>query len=289
MSEVENKELFFDENDVIVSMTDPKGNIIYGNDIFFTMAEANRTELMGKPHNVIRHPDMPRVVFKVIWDRLKSGHEVYGFIKNQSKKGNFYWVYAFLKPVLKEGKIVKIISYRKPINEYARNVISKIYETLLEHEKSHTLEETMDYLNAYLDERGIDYDTFVERLAMKKNVTNVQAMKIDFQRYYNDHITFKENIFQQVRENIENIMVTPPCSCNFGKWVESVKNESFTTHKAWAEVIKYHNHVHGKLQEYVNVSKQGDSEEQKRVISEEIVEDTNHIFTNIRLVMNQCE
>lgn len=283
------EELFFDENDVIVSMTDPKGNIVYGNDIFFTMAQSNRSELIGKPHNIIRHPQMPRVVFKLIWDRLKAGQEVYGFVKNQSKKGNFYWVYAFLKPIMEDGKIVKIISYRKQLNDYAKKIISGIYESLLEYEKNHSLDETMEYFMSYLEERNLDYDAFIERLAMKRNVTNIQAMKIDFQRYYNDHVIFKENIFQQVKEEVEDIVVTPPCSCNFGKWLQSVKNESFTTHKAWDEVVKYHKHVHGKLQEYVDISKQNGSEEQKSAISNEIVEDTNLIFSNIRLVMNQCE
>lgn len=289
MSEVVSKELFFDENDVIVSITDPKGVITYGNDIFFQMAESNRQELIGKPHNVIRHPDMPKVVFKLIWDRIKAGKEVYGFVKNQSKKGNYYWVYAFLKPVVEDGKVTKIISYRKQLNEYAKKVIANVYSTLVEYEKMHTLDESMQFLLGYLNERNIDYDTFIERLALRRNVTNIQAMKIDFQRYYNDHIIFKENIFQQVRENVQNITVTPPCSCNFGKWLESVKHESFTTHKAWAEVVRYHNHVHGKLQDYVNVSKQNGSEEQKRAISNEISDDTNQIFSNIRLVMNQCE
>lgn len=283
------KELFFNENDLIVSMTDKKGIITYANDVFFKVAQYERGELIGKPHNIIRHPDMPKVVFKLVWDRLLNNQEVYGFVKNKSKRGNFYWVYAFLKPIVVNGEITKIISYRKQLNEYAKKIISSIYAALLEYEKTHTIDETMAFLVGYLQERELDYDTFVERLAMGQNVTNVAAMKIDFQRFYNDHVIFKQNILDKVKANEPNIVVADPCCCNFGKWLEGAKNEPYATHKAWSDVHKHHNHVHSKLQEYVNASKADSSIEEKNNILEDIKHDTEEIFANVRTVMNYCE
>ena len=82
------------DNDFIVSKTDTKGRITYCNQIFMDMAEYTEEELLGKPHNLIRHPDMPKAVFKFLWDTIPTKQEVFAYVINRTKHGNDYWVYA---------------------------------------------------------------------------------------------------------------------------------------------------------------------------------------------------
>jgi len=84
------KEVFFDKDDLIVSKTNLKGHLTYMNDIFLEIAGYKESEVIGKPHNVIRHPDMPRCVFKLLWDKIQSGNEVFAYVVNTTKNGDYY-------------------------------------------------------------------------------------------------------------------------------------------------------------------------------------------------------
>jgi aerotaxis receptor len=88
------KELFLYKDTMIVSETDTKGNITYVNDEFCKYAEFTKDELIGKPHNIVRHPDMPRAAFADLWKSVSSGSTWKGFVKNTTKNGNYYWVQA---------------------------------------------------------------------------------------------------------------------------------------------------------------------------------------------------
>ncbi|MES9922951.1 MAG: PAS domain-containing protein [Candidatus Thiodiazotropha endolucinida] len=88
------REILMDENDFIVSKTDLKGRITYANRIFMKIAGYNEGELLGVQHNIIRHPDMPRGVFRLLWNVIESGNECFAYVKNMAKSGDFYWVYA---------------------------------------------------------------------------------------------------------------------------------------------------------------------------------------------------
>ncbi len=92
------KEVFFDRDHFIVSKTDLKGRITYVNRAFCAVAGYSENELLGAPHSIIRHPDMPRAVFKLLWDRLAEGYEVFAYVKNLTKNGDFYWVFAHVTP-----------------------------------------------------------------------------------------------------------------------------------------------------------------------------------------------
>jgi PAS domain S-box-containing protein len=87
-------EIFFTEDDIIVSKTDLKGRITYANQSFCQMAGYTEAEMLGQPHSIIRHPDMPRAVFKLLWDTVLEGREIFAYVKNMAKNGNFYWVFA---------------------------------------------------------------------------------------------------------------------------------------------------------------------------------------------------
>ncbi len=88
------KEKLMCEDDFIVSKTDLKGRITYGNHIFIEFSGYTEQELLGAQHNIIRHPDMPRAVFNLLWDTIAQGKEIFAYVKNMAKDGSFYWVYV---------------------------------------------------------------------------------------------------------------------------------------------------------------------------------------------------
>ncbi|MGN1280970.1 MAG: methyl-accepting chemotaxis protein [Succinivibrio sp.] len=115
-----------DEPDAkIISVTDPRGIITDVNQFFLDMCGFTREELVGQPHNIIRHPDMPPAVFKLMWDTLKQGKPFMGIVKNRAKDGRYYWVNAFIVPITNDGKIVGYESVRtKPTREQIENAKS---------------------------------------------------------------------------------------------------------------------------------------------------------------------
>jgi PAS domain S-box-containing protein len=131
------KEIFFD--DLIVSKTDLTGRITYANDVFCKVAGYSETELLGQQHSIIRHPDMPRAVFKYLWDTIGDGREVFAYVKNMAKNGDYYWVFAHVTPSRNvSGKTVGFHSNRRvPDPRIVREVIAPVYGQLLREEQSH--------------------------------------------------------------------------------------------------------------------------------------------------------
>ena len=100
------RERRFDADEIIVSKTDATGRITYVNDVFCRVALYDEAELVGQPHSIIRHPDMPRCVFKLLWDTVERGEEIFAFVKNMAKNGDHYWVLAHVTPTVDaQGKI----------------------------------------------------------------------------------------------------------------------------------------------------------------------------------------
>ena len=115
---VTNIETVVREDQYLISKTDMKGKIIYANPAFIEVSGYNRDELLGKPHNLIRHPDMPPEAFADLWDTLKEGKPWLGVVKNRRKDGSYYWVLANAYPVVEDGKITCLASVRvKPSRE----------------------------------------------------------------------------------------------------------------------------------------------------------------------------
>ena len=110
---VTQKEVSFPGNTVLVTKTDTRGIITYTNDAFCEIAGYAREELIGKSHNIVRHPDMPPAAFKWLWDTLKSERPWRGMVKNRCKNGDHYWVRATVAPVIEGGKIIGYVSVRK--------------------------------------------------------------------------------------------------------------------------------------------------------------------------------
>ena len=125
------------ENDFIVSKTNPKGIITYGNPIFIEFSGYTEAELIGSQHNIIRHPDMPRAAFKLAWDTISSGKEFFAYVKNMSKDGSFYWVFTHISPDIgSNGSIVGYTSVRRCPKRSALEKIEPVYRQMLQAEQS---------------------------------------------------------------------------------------------------------------------------------------------------------
>lgn len=119
----------------IISVTDTRGVITDVNQTFIDMCGYTREELIGQPHNILRHPDMPSQVFKLMWDTLKRGECFMGVIKNRCKDGGFYWVSAFIMPIVQNGEIVGYESVRTKVAPDKVARAEKIYKALREGKK----------------------------------------------------------------------------------------------------------------------------------------------------------
>lgn len=132
-----NRERLMREGDFIVSKTDTRGVITYGNPIFIEFSGYSEKELLGVQHNIIRHPDMPRAAFKLAWDTIQSGKEFFGYVKNMSKDGGFYWVFTHITPDFGPGgRIVGYYSVRRCPKRSAIEKIEPVYRQMLAAEKA---------------------------------------------------------------------------------------------------------------------------------------------------------
>jgi PAS domain S-box-containing protein len=124
------------ETDFIVSKTDLMGRIVYCNQIFFEFSGYRESELIGKQHNIIRHPDMPRSVFKLLWDTIQQGEECWAYIKNMSRDGGFYWVLANVTPDRDaQGEVVGYYSVRRKPAHAALRTVENLYARMLVEER----------------------------------------------------------------------------------------------------------------------------------------------------------
>ena len=162
------KERYFDDTDIIVSKTDTKGWITYANETFLDIADYTEREVVGKPHSVIRHPDMPRCIFKLLWDKVQAGQELFAYVVNRTKFGDHYWVLAHVTPSIgKDGEILGYHSNRRvPNRDIVSKVITPLYRQLAEAEQragnpKEGLAASVAMLDGILKEKGTDYDKWV--------------------------------------------------------------------------------------------------------------------------------
>ena len=159
------RESFLDLEEIIVSKTDLKGRITYANDVFLRVAQMTEAEVIGAPHNVIRHPDMPRAVFQLLWERIESGHECFAYVLNMAKNGDHYWVFAHVTPSRDaSGAITGYHSNRRKPDPGQIATVAPLYRQLLAIEaadadrKSGLLRASAAFKDTL---RGKPYDEFV--------------------------------------------------------------------------------------------------------------------------------
>lgn len=153
------------KNDFIVSKTDRRGIITYCNRIFMDLAKYEEEELLGQPHSIIRHQDMPKAVFKLLWKEIKNSNEVFAYVKNRCKDGSYYWVYTNVTPSYdSKGSIIGYYSVRRRPNVNALNTIKEIYAKMISIEASDGEDESLKYLLNIVAEHGMEYNELIIHL-----------------------------------------------------------------------------------------------------------------------------
>lgn len=154
------------EDDFIVSKTDLTGRITYGNRVFVEFSGYSEAELLGVQHNIIRHPDMPRAVFKLLWETIAAGSECNAYVKNMAKDGSFYWVFANVTPQRDAaGDIVGYYSVRRKPKASGVKTVTDLYRAMLETEARtgarDAIAASTKLLTDLLAEKGVSYDELV--------------------------------------------------------------------------------------------------------------------------------
>jgi len=160
------REIVMRENDFIVSKTDLKGRITYCNRIFIEFSGYPENELLGAQHNIVRHPDMPRGVFKFLWDTLARRQECFAYVKNMTKSGDFYWVLANVTPDIDQhGEPSGYFSVRRKPARGAVSAASDLYRQMLDEEKragpKDACAASLAVLDRVLNRKGLGYDELV--------------------------------------------------------------------------------------------------------------------------------
>lgn len=155
-------EKYLEEDDFIVSKTDVKGHIIYGNKSFIKLSGYSDKELLGAPHSILRHPEMPSIVFKLLWERILTKNEIFAYVKNLAKDGSFYWVFANVTATTdNHGVIRDFHSVRRKPSSKSMQMIPQLYKDLLTIEKKEGVEASKKLLDTRLLAQGKTYDEFV--------------------------------------------------------------------------------------------------------------------------------
>ncbi|MCF6206798.1 MAG: PAS domain-containing protein [Sulfurovum sp.] len=153
--------------DMIVSKGDAEGNITYTNPIFMKISGYTQGELLDKPHSILRHPDMPKAIFKFLWDNISEGKEVNAFVKNLCKDGSYYWVLAQVRMAKNpDGSFRNYVSTRKRASDSAKAVMSELYAKMVEAENAGGIDASVKVLEEFLSQRGHSLATFND--AMKE-------------------------------------------------------------------------------------------------------------------------
>ncbi len=162
------KEQHFDKDEIIVSKTDLKGRLTYMNNVFIRISGFSEKELLGRPHKIIRHPEMPRAIFKTLWSCLEDGKEIFAYVINKTKNGDYYWVLAHVTPSRDiSNKIIGYHSNRRVANkETLEKHVIPLYSKLLEEEKKYDdrkkgLDASMKIIKDILEEKNMSINQFI--------------------------------------------------------------------------------------------------------------------------------
>lgn len=158
----------FHPHELIVSKTDTRGVVTYANEVFLRVSGYAEREVLGRPHNLIRHPDMPRCVFRLLWQTIAGGDEIFAYVINRAKTGDHYWVLAHVTPTFdKAGAIVGYHSNRRCPARRAVARVAALYEQLLAAEQAAggkgdaAVRAGAAVLGGVLDRAGLSYPEFV--------------------------------------------------------------------------------------------------------------------------------
>jgi PAS domain S-box-containing protein len=161
------RESLFNQDEIIVSKTDLTGRIVYANDVFLRVSHLSHAEIIGRPHNLIRHPDMPRCIFRLLWDTIQAGSEIFAYVLNMASNGDHYWVFAHVTPTLgPSGTVLGYHSNRRKPTAVQVAGISRLYGRLLAAEQAAAnrrdgIERSLALFHRILGREGVGYDEFI--------------------------------------------------------------------------------------------------------------------------------
>jgi PAS domain S-box-containing protein len=157
----------FDQEELIVSKTDLKGNITYANDVFVRLSKFPRDEVIGAPHSLVRHPDMPRSIFKLLWETIQSKKEIFAYVVNMARDGDHYWVFAHVTPTFDpQRNVIGFHSNRRKPDRAQISKIEGLYAKLRAEENRHRnakdgITSGYEMLMNLLKDQGVAYDEFI--------------------------------------------------------------------------------------------------------------------------------
>jgi PAS domain-containing protein len=157
----------YTDDELIVTKTDLKGHITYANDVFLRLSKYPTEDVLGAPHSLIRHPSMPRCIFKLLWDSILAKKEIFAYVVNLAQNGDHYWVFAHVTPTLDaQHNVVGYHSNRRKPDPAQIEKIKGLYTQLLAEENRHEnrkdgMKRGYEMLMSMLKEKGMDYDEFV--------------------------------------------------------------------------------------------------------------------------------
>ncbi len=154
------------DEDFIVSKTDTSGKITYANRIFIEFSGYREADLLGKQHNIIRHPDMPRAVFKLLWETITAEREFFGYVKNMANDGSFYWTFANVTATHNpRGELVGFYSVRRKPSPSAIQSLEPLYREMLTAERDAGSKAAIDISRRLLEDhyrsQGTSYEEFI--------------------------------------------------------------------------------------------------------------------------------
>lgn len=160
----------FGTDEIIVSKTDLQGRISYANDVFIRVSGYDEQDLIGAPHSLIRHPEMPRAIFRLLWETVSAGRELFAYVNNLARNGDHYWVLAHVTPSWdRSGAIVGYHSNRRVPERRCVNLVEQLYGTLCAAERRHDdrrdgLAASTALLEATLAQAGLTYEEWLWKL-----------------------------------------------------------------------------------------------------------------------------
>lgn len=157
-----NNEIFFEERKFIVSKMGETGHIAYGNDLLISISGYAEKELIGSSHNILHHPDMPKIIFKILWEAVEAKNEIFAYVKNKTKNNDYYWVFTHLTPSMdNHGNIIGHHSVRRKPTSKALETIKALYQKLLSAENRGGINASEKMLQSLLKTQGLNYNEYI--------------------------------------------------------------------------------------------------------------------------------
>ena len=191
-------EMKISSNSMMVTKTDMRGDIIYVNDSFSSIVGYEKEEIIGTPHDALRHPDMPEAIFLLIVKAIEKGDKIRAVVKNLAKSGEYYWAITDFEPQQEiNGKVSSFFAFREAVLEDNIYELIELYQILLDIEKRRGVEASLRYLNRYLNENNISYREFMEIMSRPKGLIQRIFIK-SFAPKDEDKINYRTNNYKMV-------------------------------------------------------------------------------------------